>query len=136
MYFIFHHLLDHLCKRDLSRIDSKIMHDKIGVHINFFCFLSKTLCLIGQNFVRRNYSLGEIFVTFQKIRHFRPSKFRPVRYEITPQGGFWATQWNEIPNNLEIMTSLVVTWMKWAYICPGTINKHRSFTNTQLKDKS
>ena len=23
---------------------------------------------------------GEIFVTFQKIRHFRPTKFRPIRY--------------------------------------------------------
>ena len=25
---------------------------------------------------------GEIFVTSQKIRHFRPTKFRPIRYEV------------------------------------------------------
>ena len=33
-------------------------------------------------FVRRNYSSGEIFVTCQKIRNFRPTKFRPIRYHI------------------------------------------------------
>ena len=36
--------------------------------------------LSGETFVGRNYSSGEIFVTFQKIRHFRPTKFRPIRY--------------------------------------------------------
>ena len=36
--------------------------------------------LSGEIFVGRNYSSGEIFVTFQKIRHFRPTKFRPIRY--------------------------------------------------------
>ena len=28
---------------------------------------------------RAKFSSGEIFVTFQKIRHFRPTKFRPIR---------------------------------------------------------
>ena len=35
--------------------------------------------LSGEIFVGRNYSSGEIFVTFKKIRHFRPTKFRPIR---------------------------------------------------------
>ena len=30
--------------------------------------------LPGEIFVGRNYSLGEIFVTKRKIRHFRPTK--------------------------------------------------------------
>ena len=34
----------------------------------------------GEIFVRRDYSSGEIFVTWRKIRHFRPTKFRPIRY--------------------------------------------------------
>ena len=29
-------------------------------------------------FVGRNYSSGEIFVTWRKIRHFRPTKLRPI----------------------------------------------------------
>ena len=37
--------------------------------------------LSGEIFVGRNYSSGEIFVTCQKIRHFRPTKFRPIRYD-------------------------------------------------------
>ena len=37
--------------------------------------------LSGEIFVGRNYSSGEIFVTFKKIRHFRPTKFRPIRYQ-------------------------------------------------------
>ena len=36
--------------------------------------------LSGEIFIGRNYSSGEIFVTFQKIRHFRLTKFRPLRY--------------------------------------------------------
>ena len=39
--------------------------------------------LSGEIFVERNYSSGEIFVTCQKIRHFRPTKFRPIRYVFT-----------------------------------------------------
>ena len=35
--------------------------------------------LSGEIFVGLNYSSGEIFVTFEKIRHFRPTKFRPIR---------------------------------------------------------
>ena len=44
---------------------------------NLIILLGKTLS--GKIFVRRKYSLGEIFVTFQKIRHFRPTKFHPIR---------------------------------------------------------
>ena len=36
----------------------------------------------GEIFVSRNYSSGEIFVTWRKIRHFRPPKFRPMRYIV------------------------------------------------------
>ena len=36
--------------------------------------------LSGEVFVGRNYSSGKIFVNFHKIRHFRPTKFRPIRY--------------------------------------------------------
>ena len=36
--------------------------------------------LSGEIFVRQNYSLGKIFFTFQKIRHFRPTKFRPIKF--------------------------------------------------------
>ena len=32
----------------------------------------------GEIFVGRNYSSGEIFVIWRKIRHFRPTKFRPM----------------------------------------------------------
>ena len=38
----------------------------------------------GEIFVVRNYSSGEIFVTWRKIRHFRPTKFRPMRYSKRP----------------------------------------------------
>ena len=30
--------------------------------------------LLGEIFVRQNYSSGDIFVTKRKIRHFRPTK--------------------------------------------------------------
>ena len=43
--------------------------------------------LSGEIFVGRNYSSGEIFVTSQKIRHFRPTKFRSIRYAMN-----WGTQ--------------------------------------------
>ena len=36
--------------------------------------------LSGEILVGRNYSSGEIFVTFKRIRHFHPTKFRPIRY--------------------------------------------------------
>ena len=36
--------------------------------------------LSGEIFVGRNYSLSEIFFTFNKIRHFQPTKFCPIRY--------------------------------------------------------
>ena len=38
------------------------------------------IILSGEIFVGWNYSSGEICVTFEKIRHFRPIKFRPIRY--------------------------------------------------------
>ena len=39
--------------------------------------------LLGEIFVRRNYSSGEIFVTKQKIRHFRQTKgFAPPKKSV------------------------------------------------------
>ena len=35
--------------------------------------------LSGEIFVGRNNSSGELFISFQKIRHFRPTNFRPIR---------------------------------------------------------
>ena len=37
-------------------------------------WIQVTRYVIGRNFVGRNYSSGEIFVTKRKIRHFRPAR--------------------------------------------------------------
>ena len=84
-----------LCRAKFSSLNEKFVtfaRRKVSPNKSKKCFLMKykwtyegnksfrqiLTILFDDIFVGRNYSSGEIFVTFKKIRHFRP-----VRYSIT-----------------------------------------------------
>ena len=59
------------------------------IEVQYLCLYARVTCCrvsilpktcSGKDRQKKKYSSGKIFVTFKKIRHFRPTKICPVRY--------------------------------------------------------
>ena len=72
--------------------------------------------LLCEIFLWQNYSSGEIFVTLEKIRHFRQTKFSPIRYLFGKSGSAFFNILTSTFTAIEVIKDVVLNFIGYFVI--------------------